>query len=195
MKVVVTGFGPFGEITINPSSIVARNVSKNLNGDNISSEFVQLEASVSSVKKFYNNRESSNKECFIIHFGVYSGADKIYIERRAKNYANFSIPDYEGITLTREKVSAEYDLGHRLYNRLDFSNVAAKYSGQVAMSDDPGEYVCNFIYFLGLHHDNKYQNGCVFIHIPLFETMNQEEQTEIATNVVKDILELAKSKK
>ena len=56
----------------------------------------------------------------------------------------------------------------------------------VALSDDPGRYVCNYIYFHSLqHYDQKGKpKECVFIHVPPVQTMDLLTQIDIVSQCV-----------
>ena len=69
MKFIITGFGPFGQITSNPSRIIANEVVQQLNNSKmVEAEFVDLKASINDVEHFYSNL-SNSEDVFVLHIG------------------------------------------------------------------------------------------------------------------------------
>lgn len=168
-RIVVTGFGLFDGVEVNPSS-------KNLEllpEDSRIAVYV-LPVSVSAVSQFIHGLEP-NAVC--IHFGVDVSREDFAIERFAYNEADFRIPDVDGIILNRMRIVPTLSLD-RLETKLDYDAVA----GDFKISNDPGRYICNYLYFLSLL---KTGGRSLFIHCPPYEAISQDEQIVI----VKDLIE------
>jgi pyrrolidone-carboxylate peptidase len=61
----------------------------------------------------------------------------------------------------------------------------------VAISEDAGLFVCNYIYFKSLQQSqrstSKQKWHSVFIHVPPFETLGPEKQLEMAAAILDSI--------
>lgn len=132
VTVFLTGFGPFGAITINPSSQIARHVIRRLEllqrhqraeeerdcaPDMILSdiEYKELETSVTAVTAYFDDlrgrikqilSEDATARVLLLHFGVQSKETKgiMRVEARAYNELDFHIPDVRNATYTHEPI-------------------------------------------------------------------------------------------
>jgi len=155
--ILVTGFGPFGEIRDNPSGRLARAVhGARLGGHTV----VGLTLPVAYDRGLRMAlRHASAADCAaVIGLGVAAGRSGIEVERVARNRAN-ETPDVDGV------VPAIVEPGgpSEVRASADVEALAAELGA--GLSDDAGAYVCNaWLYRLtrGLPG-----TPVAFVHVPL----------------------------
>ena len=167
MKVLVTGFEPFGKETINPSLEVI----KKLDDKIMDSEIIKLKLPTVFGKSIdiLENVLEKEKPDIVLCIGQAGGRDKITIERVAINISDARIPDNEGNEPIDEVIFEDGDTAYfsnipikKMVEEMKTNNIPA------AISNTAGTYVCNHIMYGLLYNiDKKYpkmKGG--FIHIP-----------------------------
>lgn len=130
---------------------------------------------------------SADERIIWVHMGVNSGANKFAIERRAFNEATFRCPDEMGWQPQRVPIIPED--GEILNSRE--TNVAVeelveglvKKGHNVAVSDDAGRFVCNYLYYHSLCHAAVHGTKSVFVHVPPFTKIEGEKQIEFMVSL------------
>lgn len=129
-----------------------------------------------------------------LHFGVNSGASRFAIENQAVNEATFRCPDElgwkpqrvpivpsdGGISRTRESSLPTNEITKAL-SRMGYS---------VLTSDDAGRFVCNYVYYHSLRFAEQHGNKSMFVHFPLFLTINEDTQMRFAASLLEVIASL-----
>ena len=167
MRILFTGFEPFGGEKINPALEAVKRLDREIAG----AEIIKLELPT-VFRKSINILESAlerEKPNAVICIGQAGGRDRISIERVAINISDARIPDNEGSRPIDETIFKD---GENAY----FSNLPIKEIVNVLkannipgeISNSAGTYVCNHIMYGLLYNiDKKYpkvKGG--FIHIP-----------------------------
>lgn len=202
MKILVTGFDPFGGESINPAYEVVKRLRDSISG----AEVVKLQIPTAfneSIKKTADKIKEINPD-FVLNIGQAGGRSGITVERVAININDARIPD----NLNQQPVDTKIDeAGENAY----FASIPIKAIVQAirhkkipaAVSDSAGTYVCNHIMYgvLNYIHKNNLNIKAGFIHIPyLFqqvidkpntpamdiETMVEAIETAIEVIVTKD---------
>ena len=181
MKIIITGFGPFGSIKENPASVVAKAVANNMRQRKIQIQFQQIQTSIQDVLDFY--QKLNEKDVFVIHIGVYDGSHKPQIETKAHNIADFGIPDVRGNQPKRQKIIKTLELGAVIPQCFDFKTILPQ-NIDINYSDDAGEYICNYCFVHALENVGKKTVGTTFIHIPNFNNYPFEKSVEVISNFV-----------
>lgn len=167
MKILITGFDPFGGEQINPAEEAVKRVRDNING----AEVIKLTiptVRTKSVEAIEKAIEKHNPD-IVISVGQAGGRFDITPERVAINLDDFRIKDNEGNQVVDEIIKED---GQAAY----FSNLPIK--GMVkhmnengipaSVSNTAGTFVCNHVMYGILYMiDKKYPNiKGGFIHIP-----------------------------
>ncbi|KAK6121108.1 hypothetical protein DH2020_045160 [Rehmannia glutinosa] len=113
-----------------------------------------------------------------VHFGVNSGATRFAIEHQAVNEATF--PD-GGISRIRETSLPVVDITKSL----------AKMGYEVMTSDDAGRFVCNYVYYHSLRFAEQNGIKSLFVHVPLFLTIDEETQMQFAASLLEVLASLS----
>lgn len=179
MKVLVTGFDPFGGEKINPALEVIKQLRNNIGG----AEIVKMEIptvfgkSIDAVAKAIDEI----KPDFILSIGQAGGAFAITVERVAINENDARIPDNEGNQPIDTPIDPE---GENAY----FATIPIKAIVQsikekqipAQVSNSAGTFVCNHLMYGVLNYiaRNKLNIKAGFMHIPFLT-----EQAVSRTNV------------
>ncbi len=129
----------------------------------------------------------------IIHLGVSARATGFLLEKTGYNMADFRCPDQDG-NLCKDQVISPACGSKTLDTRLDLDLLveALQPSHPVRVSDDPGRYICNYVYFCGLEKCQASGVTVLFIHLPTFETLPQSAQRLFLLETLRQIhLQLA----
>lgn len=54
----------------------------------------------------------------------------------------------------------------------------------VMTSDDAGRFVCNYVYYHSLRFAEQNGTKSLFVHVPLFSTINEETQMQFAASLL-----------
>ncbi|NMB08491.1 MAG: pyroglutamyl-peptidase I [Tissierellia bacterium] len=190
MKILVTGFEPFGEEVINPSLEAI----KKLDNEIMGAEIIKLKLPTVFGKSIdiLENALEKEKPDVVISIGQAGGRDKITVERVAINISDARIPDNKGNKPIDEII---FEDGENAY----FSNLPIKKIVEemkkenipAAISNTAGTYVCNHIMYGLLYNiDKKYpkmKGG--FIHIPYIpeQVIEKNAPSMSLENIVKGI--------
>jgi hypothetical protein len=167
MKILVTGFNPFGEDKINPAIESVKKLPDEIKGVKI----IKLEIPtvyMKSLEKIDEAIKEYNPDV-ILSIGQAGGRPDITVERVGINVDDYRIKDNEGNQPIDTKI---YDDGENAY----FSNLPIKAIVEnirknnipASISNTAGTFVCNHVLY-GVQYllDKKYPNKkSGFIHIP-----------------------------
>ncbi|WP_291259970.1 pyroglutamyl-peptidase I [Fusobacterium sp.] len=167
MKVLITGFDPFGGEKINPAWEAVKGLKDEIEG----AEIVKLQIPTvfkKSAEKLFENIDAINPDV-VICVGQAGGRFELSIERVAINLDDGRIPDNNGYQPVDVKI---FEDGENAY----FSTLPIKAMVEdvkkvgipSAISNTAGTYVCNHIMYSLLYYINK-KNLAIrggFIHVP-----------------------------
>lgn len=167
MKVLITGFDPFGGEKINPAWEAVRALPDNIDGI----EVVKLQIPTvfkKSAKKLFENIDSVKPDV-VICVGQAGGRYEFSVERVAINVDDGRIPDNDGYQPVDSPV---FEDGENAYfSTLPIKAIVeeVKKNGiPAAVSNTAGTYVCNHIMYSLLYYLNKNNLNIKggFIHVP-----------------------------
>jgi peptidyl-tRNA hydrolase, PTH2 family len=208
--VSVTGFGPFGKVTSNPSTRLVEGLKKlehvtstvtwklsnasvlEVSKVGVDSELEHIQAKASSLGTYSDHR-------FVIlhlHLGVHGGATKIHIEQQAYNCDDFRIPDQRGLQVRNKKIDPSF--GYGAYRTSVDTRKLVRDLNQdryFCVSDDPGRFLCNHVYFKSLQYcaENKTflgdanEHHSLFVHIPTFDVIPEEKQLQLIITMLNQV--------
>lgn len=167
MKILITGFEPFGGETINPSWEVAQQ----LHGVNVMGAevvAVQLPCVFATSLNCLSQALETHQPRMVLSLGQADGRSDFSIERVAINVCDARIPDNAGAQPIDEPVMANGPVAY--FSSLPIKKMAAALKQQgfpAAISQTAGTFVCNQVFY-GLQHalsGQKVISG--FVHVPL----------------------------
>ena len=167
MKILVTGFDPFGGEPINPAIESVKRLPDNIAG----AEIIKLEIPTVRKKSLEKIEKAINEHNpdVILSIGQAGGRFDISIERIGINLDDFRIPDNEGNQIIDEPVFPDGENSYfvKLPVKAMVQNVQ-KNNIPASVSYTAGTFVCNHVLYGVLYLIEKKYEGkkSGFIHIP-----------------------------
>ena len=167
MKILVTGFDPFGGEPINPAIESVKRLPDNIAG----AEIIKLEIPTVRKKSLEKIEKAINEynPDVILSIGQAGGRFDISIERVGINLDDFRIPDNEGNQIIDEPVFPDGENSYfvKLPVKAMVQNVQ-KNNIPASVSYTAGTFVCNHVLYGVLYLIEKKYKGkkSGFIHIP-----------------------------
>lgn len=158
-KVILTGFGPFGEVKENPTQKLIELLKNEMQNELY--QFFILPVSYEYGSEWSSKNIDSNTS-LVVHFGVAANSKLIRIERTAKNQTGSS-NDIDGISGQGKISGLEIET---IQTGIDVSGLVDSMcaSGlECELSDDAGDYLCNYIFFKSLQVKS---DQVLFVHVP-----------------------------
>lgn len=162
-ELLVTGFGQFGEVSVNPSALLARSSGR---------RHEVLEVSFQAVESFlrrYARREFDQ----LLMIGVADDEPVFRIELFGKNHVG-PTPDVRGLTKGPGSISlrAPALIGSTLWRDYGFLSAGEFWRPSI----DAGDYLCNYALFRALQRFPDRKVG--FLHVPQLAAVPIETQQE-----------------
>lgn len=161
-RVLLTGFGPFGEHEINPSAEIVKRVRPPAN---IKLRKAIIEVNYDKVNQSYLKYLDKRKPDLILNMGYSELAPTLQLEQYAHNRATDSKPE------STKTFKVNNQGSRRLRTRVDLPKLVKKICKKnvpAAVSVDAGQYLCNYLYYLSLEWSRKHGSNALFVHVPLY---------------------------
>ena len=163
-KVLLTGFEPFGNASLNPSGEIV----KQINGDNIVTAILPV-AYAQSAERLLALIAEHNPDV-VICLGQAEGRKEITPERVAINLDDARLADNEGVLRNDVKILA--DGPDAYFSTLPLKEIveAIKAAGvPAAVSLSAGAFLCNHVFYVAQNKfaGTKIRSG--FVHVPLMD--------------------------
>lgn len=208
MRILITGFEPFGGEKINPSEKILKRIAKS----KLASEFkvdtlllpVSYKRCVDILKELYKE----NKYDFALHLGQAGGRSSVVLEALGINLMDSKQPDNDGYIADEEEIIPSGQLA--LKTKINVKALSEKLSKSKIpniISYHAGLYVCNTVNYYSLYSSEKYLNPSktLFVHMPFLpeqvidknflpgykaSSMSLTLQTRAVVKIVKTVLEV-----
>ena len=199
MKVLVTGFEPFGGEEINPSWEAVKALPDELNGATLLK--VRLPVSFKRVREILPRLIAREKPDIILLTGQAGGRPNVTVERVAINIMDSTMPDNDGFTPEDEPVfEGAPDAYFATIPIKDVVKALRKAGIPAGVSNTAGTYVCNTAMFTALHTIavSGMETKAGFIHVPFSHeqalekprpSMAQETINEAIRKALESLLE------
>ena len=191
IKILLTGFEPFGEVEANPSHRVV----EALRGADIAG--IELAAAVLPVRyaaagECIRLLIRENRPDYVLALGVAAKSEGIRIERVALNLDDSESPDNDGVLRQGESILADGPPAY--FSRLPLNglkDVLESAGIPVRISNHAGAYLCNHAYYAATHEVEQLglPSGVVFIHVPLPD--NAEDGAGMSMNAIERSVRLS----
>lgn len=183
MRLLLTGFTPFGRLAINPSEVVVKEIARRAKSwgfDQIVVEILRTEFA-----------EAEDRICELIQqlrpdavvlLGVAVGESAIMLERVALNLSDTTVPDNAGTVVSGQPVVPGGPIGYWTTLPIDrMKDAIEKHEIPVLISNHAGTYVCNHIFYRARHEIERLgiDAKCGLIHIPLLREQAIPERTDV----------------
>ena len=179
MKILITGFEPFGSNNENSSWVVANKVAtQNTSGIDIALELMPV--SFRSVAKTLRTAVTRHNPDLLIMLGQAGSSDKVRLERIAINMMDARNADNDGFIPDEEPINTETPVA--LFTNTDIKqlyNAIVEQSIPVKISNSCGLYVCNRIYYEALMLCNEINKmKAIFVHLPLYDGQRDANENQ-----------------
>lgn len=192
-RLVVTGFGPFGEHEYNPSWDAARVV-----GDELDVDAHLLSVTFNAAAQFAGAhlRAAAPRPLLFVHFGLGATRRNICFERCAQNERDDTPDRIEKTHCSRLPSRQELvaESRRQRFSRLDIAELVDRYGARdlpsARISEDCGSFVCNALLYHSLRAcENARSAGqmadALFIHVPPMESSRAEK---LGRHLAKEVL-------
>jgi pyroglutamyl-peptidase len=179
VKILITGFEPFGSNNENSSWVVANKVAtQNTFGIDIALELMPV--SFRSVAKTLRTAVTRHNPDLLIMLGQAGSSDKVRLERIAINMLDARNADNDGFIPDEEPINTETPVA--LFTNTDIKqlyNAIVEQSIPVKISNSCGLYVCNRIYYEALMLCNEINKmKAIFVHLPLYDGQRDANENQ-----------------
>lgn len=166
MRVLLTGFEPFGTHRVNPSQLVA----ERLGG-------VVLPVSVRRTLSELERAVDEARPDVLLSLGLAGLRTQVAVERVAINVLDFTVPDNDGVLLEGDPVDPAGPPAW--FSTLPIKAIAARWLEDEIpsyLSNTAGTYLCNAVLYRGcaLGAERGFQAG--FVHLPPLEEVPLDRQ-------------------
>ena len=191
MKILLTGFEPFGGESINPAKEAVKLVKDEIKGAQIVKCYVPVVFG-KAIETVHEAMKKENPDAVLL-IGQAGGRYEITPERVAINCDDGRIPDNEGNQPVDQPVKADGPAAYfstlpikKMVEYMKAANVPA------AVSNTAGTYVCNHLMYGVLYYLDKEFPDTIggFMHVPFLheQVMNKKETASLSKDdVVKGI--------
>ena len=164
MRILLTGFEPFGKATLNPSGEIVKQIS----GDNIVTAILPV-AYAQSAEKLLALIAEHNPDV-VISLGQAEGRTQITPERVAINLDDARLADNDGVV--RNDVPIVFGGPVAYESTLPIKDIAKAINDAgvpAAVSLSAGAFLCNHVFYVAQDHfkGTKVRSG--FVHVPLMD--------------------------
>ncbi|KAL4445459.1 hypothetical protein ABPG74_004533 [Tetrahymena malaccensis] len=214
----LTGFGEFHGVKDNPTKTLIESLKTEEKEQLSVLQAEVLEVSIQGVDEYINQirdniqkRNDNNSIYVLLHFGVDANSKNFVLEQTGYNQKHFRCPDMRNNTPCQQLISEDFNLDHGLKTNLDLEEVKNLILSEsiklidnkdiFKLGNDPGRYICNYIYFRSLQcFQYQIQNQgnsiySLFIHCPPFKEINQETQKDLVFILIQSIQKALLNKK
>ncbi|MDP8002839.1 MAG: pyroglutamyl-peptidase I [Caldisphaera sp.] len=174
ISVLLTGFEPFGGESVNPSEIVSRDVTKQI--DNTLFKDFKIKAKYAVIPVSFKRSSEAlikvlkeTKPLIAISLGQWGGIPYITVERVAVNLKDSIATDNDGVTATDEPIEPSGPAAYFTTLPLKVILTNLRNNGiPASISNSAGTYMCNLVFYELMHFSakEKYPIKAGFMHVP-----------------------------
>ncbi|KAM4739197.1 pyroglutamyl-peptidase 1-like [Anableps anableps] len=189
--VVVTGFGPFGEHTVNASWVAVQEMKKLGLGTNVDLHVHEVPVEYQKVQSLVPSLWKQYHPQLLIHVGVSGMATTVTLEKCGRNHGYKGLDNSSFCPDSQCCIVGGPDC---IYSVIDMDSVCKRVTAiaglgvAVSVSKDAGRYLCDFTYYTSLHLSN---GRSAFIHVPpLGKPYSGEELGRALQVIIREMLEV-----
>ncbi|MBU0997729.1 MAG: hypothetical protein KKE16_06785 [Firmicutes bacterium] len=190
MRILLTGFEPFGGRTTNASLELLHNfVSKEYE---IEKEVLPVVYNRSVYLRIFEKHQEVD---LIVIMGEAGNRTKVSLEKVALNIMSAKIPDNSGLMMSGESILENEELAYA--SKFDLEGIVSNLrSPKLEVTYHAGTYVCNLVYYLGLNHvfQSKRNGFCQLIHFPYLDgsILSLEEALHLLHGITHELVQSIK---
>jgi pyroglutamyl-peptidase len=167
MRILLTGFEPFGKLEANPSQLIVERLADGAGRDLVAEVLpTEYAAAGARIRALIRQVHPGAVVCL----GVAGRSDAIRLERVALNLDDTQKPDNAGETPAGRLIAPAGPVGY--WSTLPLAEMHAALQEReipVRLSNHAGTYICNHVFYAARHEIERLGSGvpCGFIHVPL----------------------------
>ena len=184
MKVILTGFEPFGQENVNPSWEAVKAFPELL--EDVEVLKVCLPVSFQKAMMMLEQAVDDYRPDVVLSIGQAGGRYEIEVERVAINIADSKKPDNDGYQPQERQLRA--DAPNAYFSNLPLKRLVEAIQDEgipATISNSAGLYVCNSVFYTAMHLVySKYPNmQAGFIHVPYMpcQVVDKNKQPSMST--------------
>jgi pyroglutamyl-peptidase len=188
MRILVSGFTPFGGRDVNPTALLIEAIANREieHPKELVVESVLLPVTFEDSWSILKTKINQFNPDVVISLGQAAGREAIEIESIAVNQINADITDNKGEQPQNKIIS---DSGPEKYiSTLPIFGIegALKQEGlPVRISNSAGTFVCNYVFYRLMEENQDTQRLCGFIHVPLLPEQARNDEPYLAIGDMK----------
>lgn len=196
VRVLVTGFEPFGGAATNPSGDAVRRLAAQWDEQWDGPERLVtdvLPVTFSGAAPRLRALLDEHRPAAVLAVGLAEGREAVTPERVAVNLADARIPDNAGAQPLDEPVEPDGPAAY--FATAPVKHVAAAIADAgipAAVSHTAGTFVCNHVFYAALHHLHRTGRPHVpatFVHVPTTDVVTLDDQATALRIAVRTLLE------
>lgn len=187
-RVLLTGFGPFPGVAVNPSGWLAETVASGAQPDACTLYRAVLPTEWEAVASRAAYFHRAIRPRLMIHFGVQPSANEILLECRAHNEIE---PRADARGAHPEHSAVLPDCGESLETCLPVDAFAARLQEEripASVSHSCGRYLCNNLYFRSLFWAEQNGADALFVHVPQTHILSKETMLRAAESILQEAI-------
>ncbi|XP_051989691.1 pyroglutamyl-peptidase 1 [Xyrauchen texanus] len=188
--VVVTGFEPFGDHTVNASWVAVQELEKLGLGDDINLHVAEVPVEYQAVQNLLPSLWKQHLPQLVVHVGVSGMATTVTLEQCGHNHGYMRLDNCRFCPESRCCMEGGPDCIHSVINmdavceRVNASELGVT----VSVSKDAGRYLCDYTYYTSLSLGD---GRSAFVHVPpLGNPYSAVELARALRVIVLEMLEL-----
>lgn len=164
MDILVTGFGPFPHVRVNPTTILARQVARRLKGAGFAAEALVLETSYAGGLPTLRKHLANSRPKAVLMLGLAARARFIRVELFGRGHSSRLHVDATGKVPAGNGTGA---LPARTTANAEGALAALRRQGlRARLSPSAGRYLCDASYALSLATSGREGVPVLFVHVP-----------------------------
>ncbi|MBX9908098.1 MAG: peptidase C15 [Beijerinckiaceae bacterium] len=164
--ILITGFGPFPHVRVNPTTALARMVADRLKRSGLETDLLVMETSYAVGLPAMKNHLEKTRPRAVLMLGLAARARFVRVELFGRGNASRLHPDATGATPT-DPTGSRSALPLRTSGNPAGALAALRHVGISArLSASAGRYLCDACYAAALRHAERSGVPVIFIHVP-----------------------------
>jgi pyroglutamyl-peptidase len=153
---------------------------------------IALHSNTAAIITEPNDHDKAKDIILFLHLGVNTHQENFCLEKTAWNEATFRCPDERGWKPEGQKINPVDDR-NSLTTEISLDIVRDKLISKgfpVVISNDPGRFLCNFIYYASLYFSKINGTESLFVHVPPFGVIESDRQLEFVRSLLDVLAEI-----
>lgn len=164
-RLLITGFDPFGDSTVNPSWLAVEALPEQIGNFELCK--LPIPTVFGKAAELVLEKAAEFAPDLILCIGLASGRDAVTPERIAVNIRDARIPDNEGNQPSGDRIAPDGPAAYFATAPVEKMAQAIREAGIPAcVSNTAGTFVCNDVFYSLLHYYTKMCTIVDFVHIP-----------------------------